>query len=66
MSEIRNQCFPLSVSRPLDSTGMSKVPSESMGGDCLEEPCGVLEGEARQVAGGTERQDVDGHTGDDG
>src|ERR1041385_359885 len=38
MSEIRNQCFSLSVSSQPESPGMSKVPSESIGGDCLEEP----------------------------
>lgn len=41
-SEIRNQCFSLRVSSQLDSPGMSKVPSESIGGDCLAEPCSVL------------------------
>ncbi len=41
-SEIRNQCFSLSLSSQVERPGMSKVPSESIGGDCLAEPCSVL------------------------
>ncbi len=38
MSETKNQCWSLRLSRALESPGTVKWPSDSTGGDCLAEP----------------------------